>query len=73
MTQSNSLNVILSNSQIHNLKSEIKNGTGVTLNLSSNMICDCNMMRLIFQMNYYWLIDTFQGFVKILRIIYQLI
>ena len=53
MTQSNSLNVILSNSQIHNLKSEIKNGTGVTLNLSSNMICDCNMMRLIFQMNYY--------------------
>ena len=53
MTQSNSLNVILSNSQIHNLKSGIKNGTGVTLNLSSNMICNCNVMRSIFQMNYY--------------------
>ena len=31
------------------------------------------MMRLIFQINYYQLIEKFQGFVKLLRIIHQLI
>ena len=35
MTQYNTLNVKLSNSQLNNLKSTIKNGTEVTLNLSS--------------------------------------
>ena len=38
MTKYNSLNVKLSNSQIHKLKSTIKNGTDVILMLSSNMI-----------------------------------
>ena len=38
MTQYNSLNVKLSNSQINKLKSVIKNGTHVILRLSSNMI-----------------------------------
>ena len=38
MTQYNSLNVKLSNSQLNNLKSAIKNGTDVILRLSSNMI-----------------------------------
>ena len=38
MTQYNSLNVKLSNSQLIELKSEIKNGTDVILRLSSNMI-----------------------------------
>ena len=38
MTKYNSLNVKLSNSQIHKLKSAIKNGTDVILMLSSNMI-----------------------------------
>ena len=38
MTQYNSLNVKLSNSQLNKLKSAIKNGTGVILRLSSNMI-----------------------------------
>ena len=38
MTQYNSLNVKLSNSQIHKLKSTIKNGTDVILMLSSNLI-----------------------------------
>ena len=38
MTQCNTLNVKLSNSQLNKLKSEIKNGTGVTSNLSSNII-----------------------------------
>ena len=38
MTQYNSLNVKLSNSQLNKLKSAIKNQTDVVLRLSSNMI-----------------------------------
>ena len=38
MTQYNSLNVKLSNSQLNKLKSAIKNGTDVVLRLSLNMI-----------------------------------
>ena len=38
MTQYNSLNVELSNSQLNKLKSAIKNETDVVLRLSSNMI-----------------------------------
>ena len=38
MTQYNSLNVMLSNSQLSKLKSAIKNETDVVLRLSSNMI-----------------------------------
>ena len=38
MTQYNSLNVKLSNSQLNKLKFAIKNGTDVVLRLSSNMI-----------------------------------
>ena len=40
MTQYNSLNVKLSNSQLHKLKSAIKNETEVVLRLSPNMIGD---------------------------------
>ena len=40
MTQCNTLNVKLSNSQLNKLKSTIKNGIEVTLNLSSNIIAD---------------------------------
>ena len=46
MTQYNSLNVKLSNSQLKKLKSTIKNGTDVVLRLSSNT------MKLIFHINY---------------------
>ena len=42
MAQYNALNVKLSNSQLNKLKSAIKNGTGVTLNLSSNAFCKSN-------------------------------
>ena len=42
MTQYNTLNVKLSNSQLSKLKSGIKNGTEVTLNLSSNLIGNYN-------------------------------
>ena len=37
MTQYNTSNIKLSNSQLDKLKSAIKNGTKVTLNLSSNI------------------------------------
>ena len=40
MTQYNSLNVKLSNSQLNKLKSPMKNETEVVLRLSSNMIGD---------------------------------
>ena len=40
MTQYNSLNVKLSNSQLNKLKSAIKNENEVVLRLSSNMIGD---------------------------------
>ena len=40
MTQYNSLNVKLSNSQLNKFKSAIKNETEVVLRLSSNIICD---------------------------------
>ena len=40
MTQYNTLSVKLSNSQLNKLKSVIKNGIGVTLNLLSNVVHD---------------------------------
>ena len=42
MTQYNNLNVTLSKSKINKLKSGIKNGTEVTLKLSSNVAGDSN-------------------------------
>ena len=42
MTHCNTLNTKLSSSQFNNLKSGIKNGTEVTLNLSSNVTGDSN-------------------------------
>ena len=42
MTQYNSLNVKLSNSQLNKLKSAIKNGTDMALRLSSNMVGNSN-------------------------------
>ena len=42
MTQNSTLNVKLSNSQLNELKSGIKNGTAITLILSSNVIGNSN-------------------------------
>ena len=42
MTQYNSLNVKLSNSQLNKLKSSIKNEPDVVLKLSSNMVGNSN-------------------------------
>ena len=59
MTQHNSINVKLSNSQLKKWKSGIKNGTEVILNLSN--------------INFYKMIDQFQVFRKILGILNWLI
>ena len=40
MTQYNTLNIKLSNSQLNKLKSSIKDGTELTLKLSSNVVDD---------------------------------
>ena len=42
MTQYNTLNVKLSNSQLNNLKSGIKNGIKINLKFSSNVVHDSN-------------------------------
>ena len=42
MTKYNTRNVNLSNLQLSKLKSEIKNGTRVTLKLLLNVLCDSN-------------------------------
>ena len=42
MTQYNSLNVKLSNSELNKLKSSIKNETDVALRISSNMVSNSN-------------------------------
>ena len=55
MTKYNTLNVKLSNSQLHKLKPEIKNGTEVTLNLSSNLIGSLSWFKIVYQ-----LIQNFQ-------------
>ena len=47
MTQYNSLNAKLSNSQFNKFKSAIKNETEVVLRLSSNMIGDNEVVFLI--------------------------
>ena len=51
MTQYNTLNVKLSSSKLNKLKSGIRNGTEVTLNLSSNLTG--NSIDEIFHINYY--------------------
>ena len=71
MTQYNSVNVKLSNSQLDKQKSAIKSETGVTLRLSSNRIDESND-----ETNYpHKLLPTenFQSFVKLLQRIHQLI
>ena len=52
MTQYNTLNATLSNSQLNKLKSAITNETKVTLNASSNLIGNSNV-ETNFPINYY--------------------
>ena len=71
MTQYNTLNVKLSNSQLNKLKYAITNGIKVTLNLSSNVVGDSNdennFPRKLLLTN-----TKFRSFVKLLQIISQL-
>ena len=71
MTQYNSLNVKLSNSQLNKLKSAIKNETEVvfrwSLNMTGNSDDETNFPHKLI------LIDKWKIFVKLLKIIYQLI
>ena len=53
MTQYNSLNVKLSNSQLNKLKPAIEDGTEVVLSLLSNMIGGSDDKIKIFYMSYY--------------------
>ena len=70
MTQYNSLNVKLSNSQLNKLKSAIKNGPDVILRLSSNIIGktddEANFLHKLL-----YLIDNLQIFVKPLLTTHQ--
>ena len=61
MTKYNTLNVKLSNSQLNKLKLGIKNGTQVTSNISSNAVGNSDDE------------ENFQGFVKLLKMVHQLI
>ena len=54
-------------SQLNKLKCGIKNGTEVTLNLSSNLIGNSND-----ETNFHKLIHNFPKFVKLLQIVHQL-
>ena len=71
MTQYNTLNVKLSNSQLNKLKYAITNGIKVTLNLSSNVVGDSNdennFPRKLLLTN-----TKFRSFIKLLQIISQL-
>ena len=68
MTQFHSLNVKLSNSQLNQFKSAIKNQTEVVLRLSSNIIGN-NETNFPHKL----LLTNRQVFLKLLQIIYQLI
>ena len=72
MSEYNTLNVKLSNSQRNKLKSWLKNGTEVALKLSSNAVGDSNdetnfLHKLLLTNTQVW------GFVKLLQIVHQLI
>ena len=70
MTQYNSLNVKLSNSQLNKIKSAIKNATKVVVRLSSNMVGSSDD-NTIFSDTLY--ITELQIFVKLLPINHRLI
>ena len=72
MTEYNTLSLWLSNLQLNKLKSQIKNGTEVILNISSNLIGNSND-KTNFPHTLLWLIHKFQKFVKLSQMVHQLI
>ena len=73
MTQYNSLNAKLSNSQLSKLKSSMKNETDVVLRISSNMISNSNENNTNFPDELLLTSCKLQIFVKFLLKIHQLI
>ena len=72
MTEYSTLSLWLSNLQLNKLKSQIKNGTEVILNISSNLIGNSND-KTNFPHTVLWLIHKFQKFVKLSQMVHQLI
>ena len=72
MTEYSTLSLWLSNLQLNKLKSLIKNGTEVILNISSNLIGNSND-KTNFPHTLLWLIHKFQKFVKLSQMVHQLI
>ena len=72
MTQYNTLNIKLSNSQLDKLKSRIKIGAEVTLNLSSNLIGNSND-ETNFPTKIMLTTAQVSKIVKLLQMVYQLI
>ena len=72
MTQYNALTVKLSNLQLNKLKSGMKSGTEVTLNISSNVVGDSNDENN-FPHKLLLINKQLQSFAKLLQIIPQLI
>ena len=58
MTQYNTLNVKLSNSQPNKMKLGIKNGTEVSFKFHQTLLVIL-MMRIVFRINCYYLIQKF--------------
>ena len=73
MTQYNTLGVTFSNLQLSKLKSGIKIGTEVTLNLSSNLVGESNDETTNVPHKLLLNNTTIRGFVKLLQTVYQLI
>ena len=71
MTQYNSVNMKLANLQLNKLKSAMKNST-VTLRFSSNILLVL-MMKLVFHISYFLLVDKLRDFVSLFKIIRLLI
>ena len=72
MTEYSTLSLWLSNLQLNKLKSQIKSGTEVILNISSNLIGNSND-KINFPHTLLWLIHKFQKFVKLSQMVHQLI
>ena len=71
MTQYNSVNMKLANLQLNKLKSAMKNST-VTLRFSSNILLVL-MMKLVFHISYFLLVDKLRDFVSLFKKIRLLI
>ena len=73
MTQNNTLNVKLPNSQPNKLQSGIENGAEVTLNLSSNTVGNSNDETNFHNKLLLTNIQGFQDFLKLLQMAHQAI